>query len=99
MSKKTGLGRGLGSLISGGVAGSTSQKPAAKKTAQLSAVDTAQNTIRTMHELQKMERENIIRALEMSNWKVSGEMGAAKILDIPPTTLNSRIKALDIKRQ
>jgi transcriptional regulator with GAF, ATPase, and Fis domain len=66
---------------------------------ELSVVDTAQNTIRTMHELQKMERENIIRALEMSNWKVSGEMGAAKILDIPPTTLNSRIKALDIKRQ
>jgi PAS domain S-box-containing protein len=66
---------------------------------ELSAVDTAQNTIRTMHELRKMERENIIRALEMSNWKVSGEMGAAKILDIPPTTLNSRIKALDIKRQ
>jgi PAS domain S-box-containing protein len=68
-------------------------------TFELSAVDTAQTSIRPMHELRKMERENIIRALEVSNWKVSGEMGAAKILDIPPTTLSSRIKALDIKRQ
>jgi PAS domain S-box-containing protein len=68
-------------------------------TSELSAVDTARNRIRTMHELRKMERENIIRALDASNWKVSGEKGAAKILDIPPTTLSSRIKALNIKRK
>jgi PAS domain S-box-containing protein len=68
-------------------------------THELSTADSDQNTVRTMRELQEMERENIIRALEVSNWKVSGENGAAKMLDIPPTTLNSRIKALDIKRQ
>ena len=38
------------------------------------------------------EKQNIINALEKSNWKISGKYGAAKILGIPVTTLNSRIK-------
>jgi PAS domain S-box-containing protein len=58
-----------------------------------------ETAIRTMRELQEMERENIIRALNVSDWKISGEKGAAKILGVPPTTLSSRLKALDIKRQ
>lgn len=53
----------------------------------------------TSKELQDLERENIIKALRKSDWKVSGKNGAARILDIPPTTLSSRIKALKIKKQ
>lgn len=49
-------------------------------------------------ELQELERRNIIRALEQSHWRVSGSGGAAEILDIKPTTLSSRVKALNIKR-
>ncbi len=54
--------------------------------------------IYTSNELKKLEKENIIRALEKANWKVSGEDGAAIILGIPPTTLSSQIKALKIKK-
>ncbi|MGI9535418.1 MAG: sigma-54-dependent Fis family transcriptional regulator [Thermodesulfobacteriota bacterium] len=54
--------------------------------------------ILTMSELQEIERENIIKALESTNWKVSGEKGAAKLLGMPSTTLSSKIKALGIKR-
>jgi PAS domain S-box-containing protein len=57
------------------------------------------NSVRTMSELQEIERDNIIRALDVSNWKISGEKGAAKILGVPATTLSSRLKTLNIKRQ
>jgi PAS domain S-box-containing protein len=49
-------------------------------------------------ELLKLEKENIIRALNSSKWKISGKDGAAKLLGLPPTTLNSRLKALGIKK-
>ncbi len=54
--------------------------------------------ILSQKELLNLEKENIIQALKQSNWKISGEDGAAKLLDIPPTTLSSRIKALGIKK-
>lgn len=52
----------------------------------------------TQRELQNLERENILAALEKTDWRVSGEKGAAKLLGVPHTTLSSRIKALGIKR-
>ncbi len=54
--------------------------------------------ILSQKELQGLERENIIRALNSTNWKISGRDGAASLLGIPPTTLSSKIKALQIKR-
>ncbi len=54
--------------------------------------------VRSAKELQTLERENIINALEASGWKISGENGAARLLGMPPSTLNSRMKALGIKR-
>jgi len=55
-------------------------------------------SILTASEIHQIEKENIIKALEATNWKVSGEKGAARLLGIPPTTLSSKIKALGIKR-
>lgn len=52
----------------------------------------------TMEELNELEKQNIIRALQAANWKVSGENGAADILGMKPSTLSSRIKALEISR-
>jgi formate hydrogenlyase transcriptional activator len=49
-------------------------------------------------ELQQLERENILRAFETSNWRVAGKDGAATMLGINPSTLNSRIRALGIQR-
>ena len=52
----------------------------------------------TRRELEDLEKQNIIAALEQTGWRVSGERGAANLLGLPPTTLASRIKALGITR-
>ena len=51
-----------------------------------------------IRELQQLERENILRALESSGWRVAGKEGAATMLGMNPSTLNSRIRALRIPR-
>jgi len=48
--------------------------------------------------LEELERSHIIKVLEMTGWRISGERGAAKILDIKPTTLRSRMEKLGITR-
>ncbi|GAB5398801.1 MAG: hypothetical protein Aureis2KO_03860 [Aureisphaera sp.] len=60
--------------------------------------ETIQTKIYTQKELQTLERENIVRALKQCQWKVSGPNGAAELLGMVPTTLQSRIKALNIAR-
>jgi PAS domain S-box-containing protein len=54
--------------------------------------------VRTKRELREIERETLIRALEKSEWKVAGVTGAAQKLGIPPSTLTSRMKTLQIQR-
>ncbi len=51
-----------------------------------------------VEQIRRLERRNLVRALERSGWRVSGKNGAARLLGMPPSTLNSRIKALGIKR-
>jgi transcriptional regulator with GAF, ATPase, and Fis domain len=53
----------------------------------------------TVRELEDLERANIQRALASSGGKVSGEHGAARLLGVPPTTLSSRMKALNVQRR
>ena len=43
-------------------------------------------------EILKLEKDNIIKALNLTNWRISGEDGAAQLLNLPRTTLNSKIK-------
>ena len=51
-----------------------------------------------IRDLQQLERENIMRALESTAWRVAGKDGAAALLGMNPSTLNSRIRALRIQR-
>jgi len=44
------------------------------------------------------ERDHIIAALKSSNWKVYGPGGAAELLNIHVSTLNSRMKKLGIEK-
>jgi PAS domain S-box-containing protein len=53
---------------------------------------------RTKRELRELERETLIRTLERAGWKVAGAHGAARALGIPPSTLASRMKTLQIER-
>ena len=46
-----------------------------------------------------VEKQHIIDILNKTNWKVSGEKGAAKILGLNATTLEARMKKLGIKRE
>jgi transcriptional regulator with GAF, ATPase, and Fis domain len=49
--------------------------------------------------LQAIERNHILKALDATRWRVSGNHGAAKILDINPKTLHSRMLKLGIKNK
>jgi transcriptional regulator with GAF, ATPase, and Fis domain len=51
-----------------------------------------------IRELQQLERQNILRALESAAWRIAGKDGAAALLGMNPSTLNSRIRALRIAR-
>ena len=48
--------------------------------------------------LEENERNHILKALETTNWRISGEKGAARLLGMKRTTLESRIKKLGISR-
>ncbi len=51
-----------------------------------------------MATLEVNEKVHILKVLKLTNWKVRGENGASEILGIKPTTLESRMKKLDIKK-
>jgi transcriptional regulator with GAF, ATPase, and Fis domain len=53
----------------------------------------------TAADLVKLERDNLVRALEASSWQVAGENGAARRLGVAPSTFTSRMKALGVRRQ
>ncbi|MBC8153592.1 MAG: sigma-54-dependent Fis family transcriptional regulator [Bacteroidetes bacterium] len=48
--------------------------------------------------MEEAERSHITAVLEMTHWKVSGDNGAARVLDMIPTTLDSRMRKLGIRR-
>jgi len=51
-----------------------------------------------MPTLEELERDHIVRALEHTRWRVSGDTGAAAMLGLKPTTLEARMKKLGISR-
>ena len=55
-------------------------------------------TDRRIKTIDEVEREHIIAVLRKFNGKVSGPGGAAEALQIPSTTLNSKMKRLKIKK-
>lgn len=58
--------------------------------------DRAKKEIKTLAE---KEREFILEALDATAWRVSGKGGAAEILGLKPTTLEARMKKLEITRR
>lgn len=48
--------------------------------------------------MEEIDREHILRVLEMTGWRVRGKSGAAEILGLKPTTLKSRMDKLGIRR-
>ena len=67
-----------------------------KQPSERSESSTSQRIL-TDEELRAFEAENIRAALSQCHGKVYGPNGAAALLGVKPTTLNSRIKALGIR--
>lgn len=49
--------------------------------------------------LQEVEAEHILKVLKKCNGRISGPQGAAVLLDLPPTTLISKMQKLGIKKK
>lgn len=55
-----------------------------------------ETSVLTYQALKDLERDNIIKALQKTSYRIYGNGGAAELLGSKPTTLISRIKALEI---
>ncbi len=62
-----------------------SSDPVSEETAELCTLD-------------EVERHHISSVLEKTAWIIEGDRGAARILDLHPNTLRSRMKKLGIER-
>ncbi len=54
--------------------------------------------ILTEDDMRELQRRNLVRALQMADWRVSGKGGAAELLGVKPTTLADRIRTIGIER-
>jgi transcriptional regulator with GAF, ATPase, and Fis domain len=66
--------------------------------ARLRSMQATAPVVLTRARMRDLERRSIQEALARTNGRVFGANGAAALLDIKPTTLASRIKALGIKQ-
>src|SRR4029077_3007656 len=48
--------------------------------------------------LEDMERHHIVQILDRTGWRLRGTEGAAKVLGLPPSTLETRMAKLGIRR-
>jgi len=72
------------------------QLPTAEPATEQGTVQFNDGKLKTLEE---MEAQHILNVLRNCNGKVCGMGGAAEILGLPPSTLNSKIKKLGIKRE
>jgi PAS domain S-box-containing protein len=52
----------------------------------------------TEEQMRELQRRNIANALRRTGWRVSGPDGAARLLNVRPTTLADRIKSFGLKK-
>ena len=72
--------------------------PTPARTAQVEPAANAGTAPSDSASLQQVERAHIVAALRQTDGVIDGPRGAAKILDLHPNTLRSRMKKLGIKR-
>jgi formate hydrogenlyase transcriptional activator len=54
---------------------------------------------REQRSLENVQKSHILAVLNQTNWVIEGARGAARVLDVHPNTLRSRLKKLGITRQ
>jgi transcriptional regulator with GAF, ATPase, and Fis domain len=77
-----------------GSLGAPSARPRREPAASLDATD---EVLPTLAQLRERERSVIAAALERAGGKVSGKGGAAELLGVKPTTLDSKLRALGLR--
>ena len=60
--------------------------------------DVSPNDAEPSLRLSDAEREHVLSVLEMTHWRVRGKDGAAEILNVKPSTLESKMARLGIMR-
>jgi len=68
------------------------------ESAEEQRTDRREDVVLTEMEIKEFQKANLIKALEQTNWRVSGAGGAAELLGVRPTTLADRIRTYNIKR-
>jgi transcriptional regulator with GAF, ATPase, and Fis domain len=68
--------------------------PPAAATARLASVEILSDI-----EFRQRERDNVLAALNKTNWKIHGSGGAAELLGLKPTTLIARIKKFGFAKE
>jgi transcriptional regulator with GAF, ATPase, and Fis domain len=63
------------------------------------AIAGQQTEVLTERQMRDLERRNIEAAMKRSGGRIYGPDGAARLLELPPTTLSARIKSLGIKKK
>jgi len=53
----------------------------------------------TVPSLDEVDRRHIVAVLTQTNWRIEGDRGAAKLLNLQPSTLRSRMQKLGIVRR
>jgi transcriptional regulator with GAF, ATPase, and Fis domain len=75
---------------------------AADQTLQIPILHNTQGNIvsndTSLLSLAEVEKTHLIKVLESTGWAISGEHGAATILEMHPNTLRSRMSKLGIRR-
>lgn len=56
------------------------------------------NDFLTDSEMREKEKTNILKVLDLTNWRISGDGGAADLLGLKPSTLAYRMSTFDIKK-
>ncbi len=72
--------------------------PADRVTAAGAMIHTDADADAAVPSFAEIQRQGILRALERTGWRVSGPRGAATRLGLKPTTLESKMKKLGIRR-
>ncbi|PYI84134.1 MAG: Fis family transcriptional regulator [Verrucomicrobia bacterium] len=76
---------------------SLSTRPTAHKAAEIPSASAPTSAV-SIGAMEEVERRHIESVLAQTNWMIEGERGAARILNLNPSTLRSRMKNLGIKR-
>ncbi len=65
---------------------------------EVASAATTNDEVLSEKDMREFQKNNIVKALKQTNWKVSGVGGAAELLGVRPTTLADRIRTLKIKK-